>query len=160
LGDDVKMQSQDCIEIINEIHRLKRELKSKTLFSWERERLVLDIARLFADLRRNPLIRKEISILDKNLHVTRGIGYKRKIYCIYRLYKYGLTPEEIQLLLSGNFYSLISPHCCYPPEGEPRIFLDCSYVRSKIGEAFKQQCLKSSCWAKPFLMETEPNSRR
>jgi len=87
--------------------------------------------------RLSSIFHRDIDIYER----TRGsrrrgkgrINYRRKVFCVYRLYKQNVPLEIIARMLACN-----------------DIRRD---IRRVIGEAFKDQCLKNSCWATPFLLD-------
>lgn len=85
--------------------------------------------------RLSSIFHRDIDIYER----TRGsrrrgkgkINYRRKVFCVYRIYKQNVPLEIIARMLPA-----------------------CNDMRRDIGEAFKDQCLKNSCWATPFLLGT------
>jgi len=77
----------------------------------------------------NPEVKREITIYNSLKHHRDAQSTKRRRYCIHRLYKKNISTDTISTLVnsSGN------------------------YIREIVGQAFADQCLKTSCWAKPFL---------
>lgn len=71
------------------------------------------------------------------------IPYLRKIYCVYRLYKgYHISIDQIDYILGLD------------TSGKRR-YINRTMLQKLIGEAFKRECMKESCFAKPFFEDPE-----